>query len=79
VKPERVWGFGADGRPKEWPMRFSVAPWSVRLEGLKPATYEFRARTVDRNGFAQPDPRPSGQRSGLNGIQVKRLQIGDVS
>ena len=76
VKPERVWGFGPDGRPKEWPMRFSVAPWSVRLEGLKSGTYEFRARTVDRNGFAQPEPRPSGQRSGLNGIQVKRLQIG---
>jgi DMSO/TMAO reductase YedYZ molybdopterin-dependent catalytic subunit len=79
VKPEQVWGFGPDGKPKEWPMRFSVAPWSATLKDLQPGTYEFRARTVDRNGFAQPEPRPSGQRSGMNGIQSRRLIIGNVS
>ena len=75
VDPARVWGFGPDGKPKAWPMRFSVAPWSVSLDGLKPGNYEFRARTVDQNGFAQPEPRPFAQRSGLNGVQYKRLQI----
>jgi DMSO/TMAO reductase YedYZ molybdopterin-dependent catalytic subunit len=75
VNPSRIWGFGPDGRPKEWPLRFSVAPWSAALEGLKPGLYEFRARTVDRNGFAQPEPRPFAQRSGMNGVQCKRLRI----
>jgi DMSO/TMAO reductase YedYZ molybdopterin-dependent catalytic subunit len=75
VNPARIWGFGPDGRPKEWPMRFSIAPWSATLEGLKPGSYEFRARTVDRNGFAQPEPRPFEQRSGINGVQCKRLRI----
>ena len=75
VKPERVWGFGADGRPRDWPMRFSIAPWSVVLKDLEPGLYEFRARSVDRNGFAQPEPRPFAQRSGLNGIQSKSIRI----
>lgn len=56
-------------------MRFSVAPWSVSLEGLKPGDYEFRARTVDRNGFSQPESRPFAQRSGVNGGQCKPLRI----
>ncbi|MFO0959153.1 MAG: molybdopterin-dependent oxidoreductase [Isosphaeraceae bacterium] len=71
----RIWGFGQDGRPKEWPLRFSVVGWSATLEGLKPGTYEFRARTVDRNGFAQPEPRPFAQRSGVNRIRAKWIQI----
>jgi hypothetical protein len=75
TNPARIWGFGPDGRPKEWPMRFSIAPWSVTFEGLKPGSYEFRARTVDRNGFAQPEPRPFAQRSGMNAVQCKRLRI----
>ena len=79
VEPARIWGFGPDNRPKQWPMRFSVAPWTVTLEGLKPGSYELRARTVDRNGFAQPEPRPYAQRSGLNGVQCKRFRITDRS
>jgi DMSO/TMAO reductase YedYZ molybdopterin-dependent catalytic subunit len=75
VKPSEVWGFGPDGKPREWPMRFSVALWSVKLEGLKPGGYEFRVRTVDKNGFAQPEPRPFAQRSGLNGIQCKQFIV----
>lgn len=75
VNPARIWGFTPDGRPKEWPMRFSVAPWSVSLEGLQPGDYQFRVRTVDRNGFAQPEPRPFAQRSGINGVQCKKIHI----
>ena len=77
VDLSRIWGFGPGGRPKEWPMRFSVAPWSASIERLDPGRYEFRARTVDRNGFAQPEPRPFAQRSGLNGIQVKKIRISE--
>jgi DMSO/TMAO reductase YedYZ molybdopterin-dependent catalytic subunit len=79
VDPARIWGFGPDGRPREWPMRFSIAPWSVSLGGLKPGDYEFRARTVDRNGFAQPEPRPFEQRSGVNGVQRKPIHIAETS
>lgn len=71
VKPSDIWGFGRNGKPREWPMRFSICLWSASLERLKPGNYEFRARTVDRNGFAQPEPRPFSQRSGLNAIQCK--------
>jgi DMSO/TMAO reductase YedYZ molybdopterin-dependent catalytic subunit len=75
VNPARIWGFGPDGRPKQWPMRFSIAAWSVTLMGLAPGSYEFRARSVDQNGFAQPEPRPFAQRSGVNGIQCKRFVL----
>jgi hypothetical protein len=75
VKPTQVWGFGPDGKPKEWPMRFSIALWSVKLKVLKPGGYEFRVRTVDKNGFAQPEPRPFHQRSGLNAIQCKQFVV----
>jgi DMSO/TMAO reductase YedYZ molybdopterin-dependent catalytic subunit len=75
IKPSQIWGFGPDAKPKEWPMRFSVAVWSARLEDLKPGGYELRVRTVDKNGFAQPEPRPFAQRSGLNGIQCKQFIV----
>src|SRR5262245_47254218 len=53
VMPKDVWGFDPKtGRPKEWPMRYSWALWSVTLGNLKPGTYEFRARAVDLNDFA---------------------------
>jgi DMSO/TMAO reductase YedYZ molybdopterin-dependent catalytic subunit len=69
-----IWGFGADGKPKEWPMRYSVAFWSVKLEGLKPGKYELRVRSVDKNSFAQPEPR-DGKRSGKNQVQVKPFSV----
>ena len=56
-------------------MRFSIALWSARLENLKPGGYEFRVRTVDKNGFAQPEPRPFHQRSGLNAVQCKQFIV----
>ena len=70
-----VWGFTREGGPKEWPMRFSVAHWHLELAGLRPGKYELRVRSVDRNGFAQPEPRP-GQRSGRNAVQCKILSVG---
>jgi DMSO/TMAO reductase YedYZ molybdopterin-dependent catalytic subunit len=75
VATKEVWGFDArTGKPKQWPMRFSVAAWSVTLKNLKPGTYEFRARAVDLNGFAQPEPRPY-PKSGRNEIQYAAVTV----
>jgi len=75
VLPRDVWGFTAAGKPNEWPLRYSIARWSLTLEGVKAGKYELRVRTVDRNGLAQPQPRP-GQRSGRNLVQCKLITVG---
>jgi DMSO/TMAO reductase YedYZ molybdopterin-dependent catalytic subunit len=75
VRPNDIWGFDAkSGKPKEWPLRSSVASWSVTLKGLAAGAYEFRVRTVDLNGFAQPEPRPY-PKSGKNEIQCKTFMV----
>jgi DMSO/TMAO reductase YedYZ molybdopterin-dependent catalytic subunit len=74
VLPKDVWGFDATGKPKDWPMRFSIAHWSVTLKGLAAGAYEFRARTVDLNGYAQPEPRPY-PKSGRNAIQYRAIMV----
>jgi DMSO/TMAO reductase YedYZ molybdopterin-dependent catalytic subunit len=75
VMPRDVWGFDAlTGRPKDWPMRFSVAPWSVTMHDLPAGAYELRASSVDLNGFAQPEPRPY-PKSGRNEIQCRQFVV----
>jgi hypothetical protein len=75
VSPKEVWGFDREtGKPKDWPMRYSIAPWSVTLKGLAAGAYEFRARAVDLNGFAQPEPRPQ-QKSGRNEIPYRPIMV----
>ena len=75
VHPADVWGFdAATGRPKDWPMRYSIATWSAAPEGLAAGMYEFRARAVDLNGHAQPEPR-SSRRSGRNGVQARVIEV----
>jgi hypothetical protein len=51
-----------------------VAHWLVTLRDLRPGAYEFRVRTVDLNGFAQPEPRPY-PKSGRNAIPVKQFMV----
>ena len=46
------------GKPKEWPLRNTVAFWSVTLKDVRPGAYTLFVRSVDLNGFAQPQPRP---------------------
>ena len=73
--PHDIWGFDpATGRPKEWPLRYSWAIWSVTLNGLPSGVYEFRVRTVDQNDFAQPEPRPY-PKSGRNAVMYKSITI----
>ena len=75
VMPKDVWGFDPKtGKPKDWPMRFSLAQWSVTLEGFEVGAYEFRVRSVDLNGFAQPQPRPY-PKSGRNEIQCFQFVV----
>jgi hypothetical protein len=74
IFPKDVWGFDKTGRPRDWPMRYSWGLWSVTLRDLKPGTYEFRARAVDLNDFAQPEPRPY-PKSGRNEIQVRQITV----
>ncbi len=75
VLPRDVWGFAArTQQPKEWPMRFSVALWTVTLRDLPVGVYEFRVRTVDLNGYAQPEPRPY-PKSGRNEVPYKPIMV----
>jgi DMSO/TMAO reductase YedYZ molybdopterin-dependent catalytic subunit len=75
VLPKDVWGFDPQtGKPKDWPLRFSIALWSVTLGNLAAGAYEFRVRSVDWNGFAQPEPRPY-PKSGRNEIQYKPIVV----
>ena len=62
------------GKPREWPMRDSIAFWRARLSGLAPGKYDLRCRTIDANGVAQPLPRPF-PKSGQNAIQKVSLTV----
>ena len=82
LKPPKTWGGGlkdgkmpkgvADfddaGRPKQWPIRYSLAHWAILLKDVPPGKYHIRCRTIDANGVAQPLPRPF-KKSGRNAIQ----------
>jgi len=75
TRPQDILGFDkATGKPLSWPLRYSMVGYSATLSDLKPGKYEIRARTVDLNGFAQPEPR-SIQKSGKNGIQVRTFTV----
>jgi len=62
------------GEPKLWPLPFSWAPWSVRLENLAAGAYEFRVRAIDLNDFAQPEPRPNPQ-SGIADVPCQTFLV----
>ena len=75
IQPKDVWGFDtATNKPKQWPMRYSLASWSVTLRDLPAGAYEFRVRSVDLNDFAQPQPRPY-PKSGRNEIQCVQFVV----
>ena len=72
---QEIWGFDpTTGKPKDWPLLYSSVTWSARVDGLAPGRYEFRARTVDLNGFAQPEPRPY-QKAGMNLVPCQILEV----
>lgn len=68
VSSRQLLGFDPEtGRPATWPLRYSMVSWSATIGGLTPDKYEVRARAVDLNGYAQPEPRPT-QKTGKNAI-----------
>ncbi|MCA9128611.1 MAG: molybdopterin-dependent oxidoreductase [Planctomycetales bacterium] len=75
IDPLKLAGFDAvTGRAKSWPLRYGMANWYVRLPKLAAGTYEFRVRTVDLNGFAQPEPRAM-LKAGKNAVEVHRFEV----
>ncbi|HUE13831.1 MAG TPA: molybdopterin-dependent oxidoreductase [Planctomycetaceae bacterium] len=72
--PADVMGFDASGRPKSWPLRYSLAHWAVLLPGAPAGKYDLRCRTIDANGIAQPLPRPF-PKSGRNAIEKVELDV----
>ena len=72
--PDNVRFFDSNGRPKHWPMRYTLAHWATLIKGMSAGSYDVRCRTVDQNGIAQPMPRPF-RKSGRNTIQRFSLTI----
>jgi DMSO/TMAO reductase YedYZ molybdopterin-dependent catalytic subunit len=75
ISSKELWGFDVEtGKPKEWPLRYSLAMWTTTLQDLKAGTYELRVRSVDQSGFAQPEPRPQ-QATGKNAIRCNIIKV----
>lgn len=75
INPSRLLGFDSQrGQPLTWPPRYGMCSYHATINDLKRGRYEVRARSVDLNGFAQPEPRPL-QKTGKNGIQVRRFEV----
>ncbi|MDF1858992.1 MAG: molybdopterin-dependent oxidoreductase [Verrucomicrobiales bacterium] len=72
---KEILGFDSEtGAPSTWPLPYSVARWRVRWERLPRGTYELYARSVDENGYAQPEPRAL-RKSGKNAVQCHRFEV----
>ncbi len=75
VSSKDVLGFDPkSGKPLAWPLRYSMISWTATLRDLQHGKYEFRARAVDMNGFAQPEPRPIAK-AGKNAVEVHKFEI----
>jgi DMSO/TMAO reductase YedYZ molybdopterin-dependent catalytic subunit len=75
VSSREILGFNPQtGQPATWPLRYSMVSWSAALAGLAKGKYSVRARAVDLNGFAQPEPRPI-QKSGRNSLDVREFEV----
>lgn len=64
----------ASGRPRQWPLRYTVAHWAALVPGVPAGQYDLRCRTIDPAGRAQPLPRPFAK-SGRNAIQRAPLLV----
>lgn len=75
VSPAEILGFDRQtGQPASWPLRYSMLTWSVMLPPLAAGQYEFRARAVDKNGFAQPEPRTL-LKTGRNDVETREFEV----
>lgn len=64
----------ASGRPREWPLRYTIAHWAALVPGLPAGKYDLRCRTIDAAGHGQPLPRPYAK-SGRNAIERRTLVV----
>lgn len=64
----------ATGRPRSWPLRYTIAHWAATVTPPAPGRYHLRCRTVDGQGAAQPMPRPF-PKSGNNAIHQVTLEV----
>lgn len=62
------------GKPLRWPLANTIVHWATVIRATKLGQYDLRCRTIDRNGQAQPMPRPF-PKSGHNAIQRKKIQV----
>jgi hypothetical protein len=75
VSSKQILGFDPKtGKPATWPLRYSMVSWSATLKDLAPGKYEVRARAVDLNDFAQPEPRPI-QKTGRNSLEGRQFEV----
>jgi DMSO/TMAO reductase YedYZ molybdopterin-dependent catalytic subunit len=88
LPPPADWGGGLPGgklpptsqtdpvkhTPLQWPLRYTLVHWAALIPGLAPGNYDLCCRTIDRNGIAQPMPRPL-LRTGVTAIQKVTLAV----
>jgi hypothetical protein len=73
--PQDTIGFETTtGRPKAWPMRYSIVHWAALMKDVPAGKYDLRCRTIDANGIAQPLPRPL-PKSGVNFIEQAIITV----
>jgi len=64
----------ATGKPRSWPLRYTLAHWAALAPGVPAGRYRICCRTIDANGVAQPMPRPF-LKSGYNALKEKPLVV----
>ncbi|HRT97857.1 MAG TPA: molybdopterin-dependent oxidoreductase, partial [Planctomycetota bacterium] len=64
----------ATGKPRTWPLRYTIVHWAALAPGLAAGRYQLRCRTIDANGAAQPMPRPF-PKAGNNAIHQTPITI----
>lgn len=74
--PADTFGFDATGTPQSWPMLLTNAHWAIVLPGVPAGEYTIRCRSIDRNGIAQPLPRPF-RKSGHAAIEAVGISVAD--
>jgi hypothetical protein len=62
------------GKPRHWPLRYTIAHWAALLTNVPAGRYEVRCRTIDEAGYAQPMPRPFAK-SGRNALHSVPLTV----
>jgi DMSO/TMAO reductase YedYZ molybdopterin-dependent catalytic subunit len=73
--PKGVFGLDpATGAPITWPIPGYCAFWGAVIRGLKPGKYKIYARAINRNGDAQPLPRPFDN-SGVSRLPSATVEI----